>query len=82
MTAEPGGVCHAIREYHPECIHFHANDSNLRGPGQGATNFKEVAETLTNTGYDKWVSVEAFDYYPNSYECSKISLGNLQESFC
>ena len=82
MTAEPDGVCHAIREYYPECIHFHANDSNLRGPGQGATNFKEVAETLTNTGYDKWVSVEAFDYYPNSYECAKISLVNLQESFC
>ena len=82
MTAEPHGVCHAIREYYSDCIHFHANDSNLRGPGQGATNFKEVAETLTNTGYDKWVSVEAFDYYPDSYECAKISLVNLQESFC
>ena len=81
MTAEPHGVCHAIREYHADCIHFHANDSNLRGPGQGPTNINEVARTLQSTGYQGWVSVEAFDYFPNPEECARISLENLRQAF-
>jgi len=82
MTAEPHGVCHAIQEYRVDCIHFHANDSNLRGPGQGETDFNQVAHTLKQIGYNKWVSVEAFDYFPTPDECAKISLANLRKSFC
>ena len=82
MTAEPHGVCHAIQEYHADCIHFHANDSNLRGPGQGETDFLQVAHNLKQIGYDKWVSVEPFDYFPTSNECARISLANLRKSFC
>jgi sugar phosphate isomerase/epimerase len=82
MTAEPHGVCHAIQEYHADCIHFHANDSNLRGPGQGETDFLQVAHTLKQIGYNKWVSVEAFDYFPTPDECAKTSLANLRKSFC
>ena len=81
MTAEPHGVCHAIREYHADCIHFHANDSNLRGPGQGPTDINEVARTLQSTAYKGWLSVEAFDYFPNPDECARISLKNLNLAF-
>ena len=81
MTAEPKGVCPAIREFNSDCIHFHANDSNLRGPGQGDTNFTEVANTLKQVNYDGWVSVEAFDYFPDEEGCARISLENLCNSF-
>ena len=81
MTAEPNGVCPAIREFHEHCIHFHANDSNLRGPGQGDTNFTEVANALKEVKYEKWVSVEAFDYFPDEEGCARISLENLRNSF-
>ena len=81
MTAEPNGVCPAIREFHEHCIHFHANDSNLRGPGQGDTNFTEVANTLKSVKYERWVSVEAFDYFPDEEGCARISLENLRKSF-
>jgi len=81
MTAEPHGVCHSIQEYHADCIHFHANDSNLRGPGQGETDFNQVAHTLKQIGYNKWVSVEAFDYFPSAEECARISLKNLHSVF-
>jgi sugar phosphate isomerase/epimerase len=81
MTAEPNGVCTAINEFHEDCIHFHANDSNLRGPGQGDTNFAEVANTLKAVNYDRWVSVEAFDYFPDEEGCARISLENLRNSF-
>jgi sugar phosphate isomerase/epimerase len=81
MTAEPNGVCPAIREFYGDCIHFHANDSNLRGPGQGGTNFTEVANTLKEVNYDRWVSVEAFDYFPDEEECARLSLDCLQKAF-
>ena len=81
MTAEPNGVCPAIQEFHQHCIHFHANDSNLRGPGQGDTNFTEIANTLKAVNYDRWVSVEAFDYFPDEEGCARISLENLRYSF-
>ena len=81
MTAEPNGVCPAIREFHQDCIHFHANDSNLRGPGQGDTNFSEVANTLKEVKYEGWVSVEAFDYFPDEEGCARISMENLRNSF-
>ena len=81
MTAEPQGVCHAIRQFHKHCIHFHGNDSNLRGPGQGATNFLEVANTLKEVSYKGWVSVEAFDYFPTAEDCARISITNLRKVF-
>ena len=81
MTAEPNGVCSAIREFHEDCIHFHANDSNLRGPGQGDTNFTEVANTLKKVNYNRWVSVEAFDYFPDENECARLSLDCLKKVF-
>ena len=81
MTAEPNGVCPAIKEFHPDCIHFHANDSNLRGPGQGDTDFTEVANTLKEVNYDRWVSVEAVDYFTDEVGCARISLENLHNSF-
>ena len=81
MTAEPDGVCRAIQEFHPDCIHFHANDSNLRGPGQGDTNFTDVANALKEVNYNRWVSVEAFDYFPDEEACARISLENLRNSF-
>ena len=81
MTAEPNGVCPAIQEFHEDCIHFHANDSNLRGPGQGDTNFTDVANALKEVNYNRWVSVEAFDYFPDEEACARISLENLRNSF-
>jgi len=81
MTAEPHGVCHAIQEYHGRCIHFHANDSNLRGPGQGDTDFYKVADTLKEIKYKGWISVEAFDYFPDENECARLSLDCLKKVF-
>jgi len=81
MTAEPHGVCHAIQEYHGRCIHFHANDSNLRGPGQGDTDFYKVADTLKEVKYKGWISVEAFDYFPDENECARLSLDCLKKVF-
>jgi sugar phosphate isomerase/epimerase len=81
MAHEPAGTIATIYEHRWEVAHFHGNDVNHRGPGQGPTNLDVVADTLKEIKYNGWVSVEPFDYHPTPEECARISLKNLQKSF-
>ena len=81
MAHEPAGTIATILEHRWEVVHFHGNDVNHRGPGQGPTDLHAVARTLNDINYRGWVSVEPFDYHPTPEECARISLQNLQVSF-
>jgi sugar phosphate isomerase/epimerase len=81
MAHEPAGTIATIYDHRWEVAHFHGNDVNHRGPGQGPTDLNAVAQALQNIAYKGWVSVEPFDYHPTPEDCARISLKNLKASF-
>lgn len=58
--------------------HIQVNDSNRRGPGQGADAFRPVLGALRRNGYDGIVAVEPFDYIPDGPTTAARSIGFLQ----
>jgi sugar phosphate isomerase/epimerase len=58
--------------------HVHANDVNRRGPGFGETDFVPIFDSLHQIRYDKWVSVEVFDYSPDPDTIARVSLETLR----
>lgn len=65
MCSEPEPPVSLIRRHAAEAGHFHANDANRRGPGFGEVDFVPIFAALGEAGYDRWVSVEVFDYSPD-----------------
>ncbi|HEY2157307.1 MAG TPA: sugar phosphate isomerase/epimerase [Isosphaeraceae bacterium] len=81
QSAEPEAtVPELIRRHAAKAGHFHAQDSNRRGPGMGDVDFVPILRALVESGYDRWVSVEVFDYSPGAVETSRISIGTLRSA--
>ena len=74
MSSEPTSVPNLIRRHAARAGHFHANDANLRGPGFGDTDFIPIFRSLRDVGYDRWVSVEVFDYKPDPETIARHSI--------
>ena len=74
MSSEPTPVPDIIRQYANRTGHFHANDPNRRGPGFGDVDFVPIFRALKESGYDRWVSVEVFDYTPDPETIAEKSI--------
>ena len=81
MLGEGTDVPALISEFADITEHFHANDSNLLGPGMGETDYVPIFNALHETGYDGWVSVEVFDYSPGAEEIAINSLKYMQKTW-
>jgi len=67
-----------IHRYAPEAGHFHAQDVNLRGPGMGEIDFGPIMSALVAAKYDRWVSVEVFDFSPGPEQTARQSIACLR----
>lgn len=81
MSTETKPIPQIIRKSWPHFAHFHANDPNLKGPGFGNLDFKPIAATLKEVGYDGFVSVEVFDFSDGPEAIASKSLAYLKRVF-
>ena len=78
MSSETTPVTELIRQYAARAGHFHANDPNMRGPGFGDVDFTPIFAALQDAGYERWVSVEVFDYSPDPETVARGSVEYMQ----
>jgi sugar phosphate isomerase/epimerase len=80
MATDEAPAPELIRRYADRTGHFHANDTNRRGPGFGDTDFEPIFRALKESGYRGWVSVEVFDHSPDPETIARESLRYMRQS--
>lgn len=58
LASEAGAPDAAIRRTGDRLAHFHADNTDGRGPGRGTVEYEPIAETLDAIGYDGFISLE------------------------
>lgn len=73
-------VAALLTQHAAKAGHFHTQDVNLRGPGMGDVDFGPIMKALVDSGYDRWASVEVFDYSPGAEETARQSIATLKRT--
>jgi sugar phosphate isomerase/epimerase len=76
---EPMPIPRVIEEHENDFVHFHANDPNLQGRGFGQLDFVPIFRALKEINYDRWVSVEVFDYSPGPEKLARDSIAYMRQ---
>ena len=77
-SSEEIAVPQLLRDSGEHLYHVHVNDANKRGPGFGDTDFVNVIRTLRQLEYQRYVSVEVFDFTPDPRTIAAASLAYLK----
>ncbi|MCM8821867.1 MAG: sugar phosphate isomerase/epimerase [Candidatus Omnitrophica bacterium] len=78
MTDEKRPYQEIIEEGKEYLCHFHANDENLLGPGFGNIDFAPIIDALKKISYDRYLSVEVFDFSPGPKVIAEKSIQYLK----
>ncbi|MBA4148739.1 MAG: sugar phosphate isomerase/epimerase [Verrucomicrobia bacterium] len=81
MSSERFSITDLIKDAWPNFAYFHANDTNLKGPGFGKVDFKPIATALKKVGYNGYVSVEVFNFEEGPEVIATKSLETLKKAF-
>ena len=77
-SSEELPVPQLLEESSQHLYHVHVNDANKRGPGFGETDFVGVLKTLKKMNYERYISVEVFDFAPDPRTIAAASLAYLR----
>jgi len=80
MSSMPEGIEGTILRYGKDAGHFHANQPDGKGPGMGDVDFEPILSSLSESGYDGWVSTEPFDYKPDPATVATTALETLRKA--
>lgn len=64
---------------HLEHVHVQEMDGTYLGTGNAVEEFVPAFQTLKDLGYDKWVSLEVFDFTPGGETIANESMATLRE---
>ena len=70
-----------LRRFYDDLWHVHVQEMDGRylGTGSSATDFVQAFQTLKDLGYDRWVSLEVFDFTPGGQRIAEESMRVLKE---
>jgi len=67
-----------LRRHLPHIRHVHVNEMDGGYPGCGDFDFCSILRVLQEEGYDRYVSVEAFDFSPGAAHIARESIRHLR----
>ena len=79
MARESTPILELIKIHAPWTVHFHANDPNFQGPGFGDLDFAPIFQTLKDTKFKGWVSVEPLEYTPGAENLATKSIAYMKK---
>ena len=85
MSSMPDGVEGTIRRFGGRAKHCHGNEPSGKGVGMPiaegdapSLDFQAVFKALADSGYNRWVSVEPFDYTPDPTTVAGTAIKTLK----
>lgn len=87
IASMPDPIETTIRRFGRRARHFHANEPSGKGAGMPAgegdlphVSFETILTALAAAGYDRWVSLEPFDYAPDPTTVAEVGLNTLRQA--
>ena len=77
-SQEEADLPQEIRNTADLLYHYHCNDLNKRAPGWGDTDFVPIMKALLDIGYQRYCSIEVFDFSLDACEHCEKGLRTLE----